>query len=179
MKYLNYVVILLISGCINNIDTELVDRYDIEINGVLSQNGREFLPKDNNGYYHLKIESLNQQLHRINGIILNNGNEPKHAELLEWESNLYWWIGEGDTIANITKAYFNLFTGEFIIAQLPPLISYKNELVPTINRTSYSGNSGEFNTVIAPIRTMVGDTMIVKLEHSKSKTLNILNIVLE
>lgn len=179
MRYLKYIIVLLISSCINVTDVELIDNYDITINGVLSQNGKDILPKDNNGYYHLKLVSPNQQPHRITGSILKNGIEPIHAELLEWESNLYWWIKDGDTISNITKAYFNPFTGEFIIAQLPPLISFKNELVPTINKVSYSGTSGEFNTVIAPIRTMVGDTMIVKLEHTKSKTFKILNIVLE
>lgn len=179
MRYIKYIIVLLISSCINVTDVELIDNYDITINGVLSQNGKDILPKDNNGYYHLKLVSPNQQPHRINGRILKNGSEPYHAELLEWESNLYWWIRNGDTIATITKAYFNVFTGQFIIAQLPPLISFKDELVPTINRVSYSGTSGEFNTVIAPIRTMVGDTMIVKLEHTKSKTVKLLNIVLE
>ena len=179
MKYVKYIIILLISSCIEITDIKLIDNYEIKINGVLSQNGKDILPKDNNGYYHLKLLSLNQQPHRITGTILKNGNEPIYAELLEWESNLYWWIRDGDTIATITKAYFNYFTGQFIIVQLPPLVSFKDELVPTINKVSYSGNSGEFNTVIAPIRTMAGDTMIVKLEHTKSKTIKLLNIVLE
>ena len=179
MKYVKYIIILLISSCIEITDNKLIDNYDIIINGVLSQNGTEFLPKDKNGYYHLKLVSPNQQPHRVTGKILKNGNEPLYSELLEWESNLYWWIRDGDTIATITKAYFNYFTGQFVIAQLPPLISSKDEIVPTINRVSYSGSNGEFNTVIAPIRTMAGDTMIVKLEHTKSKTFKLLNIVLE
>lgn len=180
MKYLNCLfVLVLVSSCFRVDDVGPIYEYELSVGGVLEQDGKSFLPIDNNGYYHLKLENKNQQIHRITGTILKNKIEPNPVELLEWESNLYWWVREGDTVANITKAYFNLFTGEFIIAQLPSLISFKDELVPTINRSSYSGKSGEFNTAIAPIRKMVGDTLVVKLEHSKSKAFKILNIVLE
>lgn len=179
MKYLKYIIILLISSCIEITDKKIIDNYDITIDGILSQNGIEFLPKDKNGYHHLKLISSNQQPHRITGKILKNGTEPNYSELLEWESNLYWWIYDGDTVATITKTYINYFTGQFTTVQLPPLISSKDEIVPTINKLSYSGKNGEFNTIIAPIRRMAGDTMVVKLEHTKSKTFKFLNIVLE
>ena len=37
--------------------------------------------------------------------LTENNKQPNISQLLEWESNLYWWIRDGDTIANITKTY--------------------------------------------------------------------------
>jgi hypothetical protein len=85
----------------------------------------------------------------------------------------------GDTIATITQSYINYFTGQFTIVNLPPMISNKDELVPTINKSSYSGVNGEINTIIAPISEMIGDTMIVKSFHIKTKNTLYTKIVLE
>ena len=35
--------------------------------------------------------------------------------------------------------------------------------VPTINFSSYSNADGEVNTMIAPVRSMVGDTMTIRM----------------
>ena len=44
-------------------------------------------------------------------------------------------------------------------------------MVPTINESSYSDSeTGIVNTVIAPIREMVGDTMKIKLMYTHSIT---------
>ena len=44
-------------------------------------------------------------------------------------------------------------------------------MVPTINESSYSDSeTGIVNTVIAPIREMVGDTMKIKLTYTHSIT---------
>lgn len=137
--------------------------YTFTIDSVLTQTGKNSLAIDVNGFYHLKlIPNSNQQPHRITGRILVNGNEPIPAENIEWESNLYWWLRKGDTSAYISKSYINYFTGQFTIISLPPMIVYKDELVPTINKSSYSGTKGEVNTVIAPISEMKGDTMVIK-----------------
>jgi hypothetical protein len=180
MKQLSWLFILLtLWGCNTVEDLRPVYEYELLISGILEQDGKSFLPKDENGYYRLKLIRYNQQPHRITGIITENGREPKLPQLLEWESNLYWWVKSGSIIANITKTYINIYTGEFTVIQLPPFISNKDELVPTINRSSYSSRVGEFNTIIAPIREMAGDTMIVKVVHNESKKYKILNIVLE
>jgi hypothetical protein len=179
MKRLSWLFLLVLWGCYLVEGVEPVYEYELSIGGILEQDGRSVLPKDENGYYRLKLIRNNQQPHRITGTIKENGKEPRYSQLLEWESNLYWWIREGDTVANITKTYINIFTGEFTVIQLPPLVSNKDAVVPTINRSSYNGSGGEFNTIIAPIREMVGDTMIVKVTHTESKKYQILNIVLE
>lgn len=145
--------------------------YNIEIDGRL--------PIDVNGYYHLKLDSTkNQTIHRISGSLRLNGEIPFPSEKIEWNSNLYWYIVQGDTIARITKTYINYFTGNVTVVSLPPLVSNKTELVPTINSASYSGYGvGDINTVIAPIYKMKGDTMVIKA--SIEKEFKIKKIVLE
>lgn len=154
--------------------------YQLTIDSVLTQNGLRSLPKDQNGLYHLKITTVgSSQSHRVVGKILVNGKEPYPNERVNFESNLYWWLRQGDTTATITQAYINYFTGQYTIINLPPMIANKDELVPTTNCCSYSGKGGEINTVIAPIREMVGDTMVLKVSHSISKKVVYTKIVLE
>ena len=173
-------LLILFSAC-NKDDVNIPQKsYTLSIDSVLTQNGTKSLPIDVNGFYHLKlIPNSNQQPHRITGRILVNGKEPYPVENVEFESNLYWWIRKGDTSAYITNSYVNYFTGQYTIVNLPPMIVSKDELVPTINKSSYSGKYGEVNTVIAPISEMKGDTMIVKARHSISKTIVFTKIILE
>jgi hypothetical protein len=121
------------------------------------------LPKDQNGYSIFKLYSMEtQNLHRITGKILFNGIAPRPSEQAEWESNLYWWINKDDTIVKFTKTYFNEYTGQLTTSQLPALISNVNAIVPTINKTSQSDlQTGEINTIIAPMWEMKGDTMVI------------------
>ena len=173
-------LLILFSACTKDDIIVPQKNYTFSVDSVLTQSGKNSLVKDANGYYHLKlISNSNQQPHRITGRILVNGKEPIPAENIEFESNLYWWIRRGDTIAYITNAYVNYFTGQYTIVNLPPMIASKDELVPTINKSSYSGKYGEVNTVIAPISEMKGDTMIVKAVHSLSNTIVFTKIVLE
>ncbi len=108
--------------------------FSIKIDSVLNSSGTKSLLFDANGFYHLKLDATkNQTLSRVTGTILLNGKEPIPPEKVEWESNLYWSIKRGDTVAIITKSYINYFTGQFTIVNLPPLIASKEELVPTSN----------------------------------------------
>ena len=136
------------------------------------------LSKDSNGFYNLNLDrNTNQTIQRITGRILRNGYplvdlgsgaQPKN---INWESNLYWWLLEGDTVANITYTYLNLFTGELVYVNLPPLINWKEVIVPIINKNSYSNQETEIvNTVIAPIQEMIGDTMKIKMTYIHSIT---------
>ena len=136
------------------------------------------LSKDSNGFYNLTLDrSKNQTLQRITGRLLRNGlpledlwsgSQPK---MVNWESNLYWWLLEGETVAQITKTYLNLLTGELVYVNLPPLVNWKDVLVSSINESSYSDNeTGIVNTVIAPIKEMVGDTMKIKMMYTHSIT---------
>ena len=156
-----------VSGDANNIKLEFIEGLNDDIDFHLNKNSE--------GYYELVLNKFsNQTIQRITAKLTQNnfpiqdnyGNiQPK---LIEWESNLYWWLKKGDTVAQITKRYFNKFTGEITYTNLPPLINWQDELVSTINSSSYtSDQTGLVNTVIAPIREMSGDTLkiIVKYNH--------------
>ena len=144
----------------------------------LNDNPTYQLTQDSNGFYILTLDrSKNQTIQRIAGALLRNGKpiedlwsgpQPKKVN---WESNLYWWLLEGDTVANITKTYLNLFSGELIYVNLPPLLNWRDVIVPTINESSYSDDeTGIVNTVIAPIQEMIGDTMKIKMMYVHSIT---------
>lgn len=172
--------ILFLTSCVKDDDLIIAKVYEFSIDSVLTQNGLRSLPKDQNGLYHLQITAVgNSQSHRVVGKILVNGKEPYPNEKVTFESNLYWWVRQGDTTAVITQAYINYFTGQYTIINLPPMIASKDELVPTTNCCSYSGKNGEINTVIAPIREMIGDTMILKAYHYPSNKTLFTKIVLE
>lgn len=168
------------SSCEKRFDVQPRIEYTFTIDSVLTQNGLRSLPKDQNGLYHLKIVTNgSSQSHRVTGRILANGKEPFVNQKISFESNLYWWLRQGDTLATITQAYINYFTGQYTIINLPPMIAQKDELVPTTNCCSYSGKRGEFNTVIAPIREMVGDTLVLKARHEETNKIVFTKIVLE
>ena len=173
-------LLILFSACTKEDVIVPQKNYTFSIDSVLTQTGKNSLPKDANGYYHLKlIPNANQQPYRVTGRILVNGKEPIPAENIEWESNLYWWIRRGDTAAYISKSYINYFTGQFTIVQLPAFISQKSELIPTSNFVSYSGKGGEVSNMIAPVREMRGDTLVLKAFHYSSKVTTYTKIVLE
>jgi hypothetical protein len=173
-------LLILFAACTKEDEYIPQKEYTFTIDSVLTQNGLRSLPKDQNGLYHLKITSIGTpQSHRVTGRILVNGKEPFPNEKILFESNLYWWLRQGDTTATITQAYVNYFTGQFTIVNLPPLIANKDELVPTTNKSSYSGTKGEINTIISPIREMIGDTLVLKASHYTSKKEIYTKIVLE
>ncbi len=173
-------LLFLLSACSKDNEYVPQKEYTLTIDSVLTQNGLRSLPKDQNGLYHLKITSIGTpQSHRVTGRILVNGKEPYPNENVNFESNLYWWLRRGDTITTITKTYINYFTGQFTIVNLPPFISNKDELVPTTNGTAYSSKGGEINTIISPIKEMIGDTLVLKTFHSISNKKIYTKIVLD
>ena len=144
----------------------------------LNDDPRFQLSKNIDGYYELNLDrSKNQTIQRITGVLLRNGKpiedlwSGSQPKMVNWESNLYWWFLEGETVVNITKTYLNLFTGELVYVNLPPLLNWSDVIVPTINNSSYTDeNTGIVNTVIAPIQEMVGDTMKIKMTYTHSIT---------
>ena len=169
-KYFGTLALILLFGSCT------VDEYEpiLEENIGIELDGR--LPLDDNGYYHLKLNpTSNQTIHRISGKVYNNDQPIK----VEWKSNLYWWLLKGDVVANITKTYINYFTGEITYVNLPPLINWKDMLVPTINPTYYSDKDNEINTVIAPIYRMRYDTLVVVARVNERDITQSIKIVLE
>ena len=179
-KVLTSIICLFFMACVKTEELFRPKQYTFSIDSVLSRNGLQSIPKDQNGLYHLKITVYGtSQSHRVIGKILVNGKEPYPNEKVNFESNLYWWLRQGDIIAIITKSYINYYTGQYSIINLPPMINSKDALVPTTNCCSYSGKGGVINTIIAPIREMIGDTMVLMASHSLSNKIIYTKIVIE
>ena len=140
------------------------------------------LSKNSDGYYEMILDqNKNQTVQRISGRLLRNGNpvwetlwSGPSPKKVNWGSNLYWWLLDGDIVANVTYTYLNEFTGELVYVNLPPIINWKDELVPTINSSSYTEQeTGIVNTVIAPIYIMKGDTMKIKMSYTHIPSLRV------
>ena len=62
------------------------------------------LPIDGNGYYHLTMDRSNwQTLHRVSGSTYTNEGNPIEFFWVEWESDLYWYLG--DTLGYIVNQH--------------------------------------------------------------------------
>ena len=118
------------------------------------------LDLDNNGYYHLDINMGSwQTLHRLTGFITDSASaNPVVNCRVEWESSHYWTLGD-------TLGYFirRGLTDDLVYVNVDTsyVIGFNGMEVPTINLASYSNVDGEVNTMIAPVQTMVGDTMTI------------------
>jgi hypothetical protein len=136
---------LLLVGCSNPISSEdeATLSFDMRLN------------KDSNGYYHLTLGDTWQTLHRVSGSIRNEGFGVENF-WVEWESNLYWYLG--DTLGYVVKRGLtdNL---EYVSYDTVYVTGFNGMEVPTSNKTSFSNSRGELNNMIAPVQTMVGDTM--------------------
>ena len=123
---------------------------------VMSWDAR--LPIDGNGYYHLEMDRDNHQtLHRLSGLVTDNG-EPLQNFRVTWESDLYWTLG--DTLGYIVHSGY---TDDWVYVAYDTtyVIGYDGTEIRTTNWTSYSNSDGEINNMIAPVRTMIGDTLNV------------------
>jgi len=59
------------------------------------------------------------------------------------------------------------------------IIGFDDYVVPTINCCSYSNAEGEINTMIAAVRSMIGDTMTVGFQFSDEDLIGEILIVLD
>ena len=114
------------------------------------------LTEDGRGYHHLTLDKNNwQTLHRVSGLIRDEGFGVENF-WVEWESNLYWYIG--DTLGYVVRRNFN-DEGMYVSYDTTYLTQFSGMEVPTSNIISYSNSNGELNNMIAPVQSMVGDTM--------------------
>ena len=117
------------------------------------------LQEDDNGYYHLVIDTTNwQTLHRFSGTTKAD-NEPLENLKLFWDSSHYWYIG--DTLGYAVKRTVSALTGQYVYYDTTYVTQFEGFEVPTINYVSYSNGDGEFNQMFAPVSSMLGDTVTV------------------
>ncbi len=115
------------------------------------------LPIDGNGYYHLTMDRNNwQTLHRVSGSTYTNDGNPIEYFWVEWESDLYWYLG--DTLGYVVNTQLT-DNGVYVSVDTSYMIGFNGMEVPTSNVISYSNSSGEINNMIAPVRSMIGDTL--------------------
>lgn len=187
MKILILVFMIMLSGCSANIETESsADIISIEFDEGLHEDPKYRLSLLDNEHFELKLwRGSNQTIQRITGKVITTNPIRKSTKptihKVSFESNLYWWLKPNDTVATMTKTYFNEFTGELVYSELPPIINWRESLVPTINPVGYTNpETGSFSVVIAPILQMKGDTLRVTAKISSdqsediSKTVNII-----
>ena len=114
------------------------------------------ITKDENGFYHLEIDRNNwQTLYRVRGIVKKNDVTEPFMKF-SWESNLYWELGD-------TLGYY-IHRGltddlEYVSYDTTYVTGFEGTLVPTSNTTSVSGEDGDVSNMIAPVKSMVGDTL--------------------
>ena len=115
------------------------------------------LPVDGNGYYHLTINRNTwQTLHRVSGNVITEDGNPIEFFWVEWESDLYWYLG--DTLGYIINRHLN-DSGVYVSVDTSYMVGFNGMEVPTTNIVSYSNSHGEVNNMIAPVRSMIGDTL--------------------
>ena len=140
---------LIIVGC----DTRVGPDYDELFFDVDAR-----LSLDENGYYHLVMERDSwQTLHRISGSVYTE-EEPAELIRFNWYSSHYWYIG--DTLGYVVS--FGLTDDlEYVSYDTNYVTWFNGSEVPTTNCCSYSNSEGEVNNMIAPVQSMIGDTMTI------------------
>mgnify|MGYP001168127411 CR=1 FL=1 len=74
------------------------------------------LDSDANGFYHLSLNKDSwQTLHRVSAIIKDKDEQPVENFWMEWDSNLYWYLG--DTLGYVIKRGFDYPNGNKEICQ--------------------------------------------------------------
>lgn len=134
------------------------------------------LDLDQNGYYHLELfRSTWQTIHRISGFVTYVGYPAENVGV-EWTSSHFWRLN--DTLGYyIDYGYTDQL--EYVALDTTFINGFDDYLVPTINCCSYSNADGEINTMIAPVRSMIGDTMTVGIQFSNEESIGEIYIVLD
>tara|TARA_X000001036_G_scaffold436272_1_gene479110 strand:- start:743 stop:1303 length:561 start_codon:yes stop_codon:yes gene_type:complete len=162
---------LLIIGCSDNRVGINYDElfFDIDVR----------LPLDENGYYHLEMDTVSwQTLHRISGTVYTHDG-PEDVVRFNWYSSHYWYIG--DTLGYIIERGLTDDL-EYVNYDTTYVTWFNGSEVPTTNCCSYSNSDGEVNNMIAPVQSMIGDTITISYAYrgySNSLNEGNVNIVLD
>ena len=125
---------------------------------------------DDNGYYHFTLDQTKwQTIHRVSGTTLYDEGIPAEFVKVYWESNLFWYLG--DTLGYIIHEGL---TDDLVYVSYDTtyITGFSGMEVPTSNQVSYSNSDGEVNNMIAPVRLIVGDTMMLSWEYYDETGIN-------
>ena len=165
IQYVLITSMLLVISCSYS-DHEL--EYAIDIDPRLEQ--------DENGFFHLDINRGTwQTIHRLSGHVSIDG-EPAENVRVEWLSSHFWTLN--DTLGYYVQ-YGYTDELEYIAVDTTYVTGFNDFIVPVINCCSYSNADGEINTMIAPVRSMIGDTMDVVVQFSDDDLIGTFEIVLD
>jgi len=120
------------------------------------------ITKDDNDNYHLTINRNSwQTLYRVRGIVNKDGVTIENMKFY-WQSNLYWELGD-------TLGYY-IHRGltddlEYVSYDTTYITGFSGMEVPTSNSASVSNSDGEVSNMIAPVKSMIGDTMTLQWEY--------------
>jgi len=156
---LSSLLLILLIGCSDSTIFEPKEPDVIRIELDYGLNSEYPLSEDGNGYYHMTLGNTWQTTQRISGTAYMN-DIPLEVLRVEWESDLMWYLG--DTLGYIVNRNFN-DDGMYVSVDTSYVTGFNGMEVPTINCCSYSNSYGEVNTMIAPVQTMVGDTMTIRM----------------
>ena len=117
------------------------------------------LDEDVNGFYHMVIDTNSwQTIHRISGHVYRDGL-PVNVIKFGWASSHYWIVGDnfGYVICNTGLTDYGMYVGY----DTTYITWFSGFEVPVVNGSSYSDMHGEVNTMLAPVKTMRGDTLTI------------------
>jgi len=108
-KFTNFILLiglfLFQTGCDLFSEKEIIDdgrNIRFVFDEGLNDDLRFRLPKDENGFYYMKLEKQGQNIQRISVRLLDGDNVVYskccgRRQRVGWRSNLYWWLMDGDT----------------------------------------------------------------------------------
>ena len=151
-----FILFLIHLSCEDNQDEDTQSTYRFDI--VWEDTG---ITKDDNDYFHLTINRNSwQTFYRVRGIVYKD-DLPAHNMKFYWQSNLYWELDD-------TLGYY-IHRGltddlEYVSYDTTYVIGFSGMEVPTSNSASVSSSDGEVSNMIAPVKSMIGDTLVLYWE---------------
>ena len=146
-------------GCEGEGDEETVQQSTYNFDLIYENTG---ITKDENDYFHLTIDRNSwQTLYRVRGVVYKDGMTAGNMKFY-WQSNLYWELGD-------TLGYY-IHRGltddlEYVSYDTTYITGFSGMEVPTSNSSSVSNSDGEVSNMIAPVKSMIGDTMTLQWEY--------------
>ena len=131
------------------------------IDSVLNQSQTNSLPKDNNNYYHLKLDSTTSIFNKIVGTFLVN-DKPNQIPSpvvgrIEWTSS-YKFLTTSNNTTEIWKSYFNEYSGKWMTVKIGNYVPNGVYVYDGINQTS-DVSFGTIGAIFKSVPQMKGDTL--------------------